>query len=215
MLLERVRNAPKRVAFALVNAINETLKIAQRTVQHEGDDEMTVRQPGFIHREIAIVKPFASVSQQRPYGEIAVGQKKNLLLPQLLDQGGIRTPFKGKSTAVPVEARPSQAASVPEELYVKRLGFRRPKATTAATRRNRRAGVVGKVWEGLRNTYLIPGAGIFQRVAGAASRVLYVFARHVKLPKVFGFVKVVTDVAERVFPAALRREIVKALEYRR
>jgi hypothetical protein len=213
-LLDRLHNADKRISYAVVNAINATAKTIQRAEQLEAQDEFTIRKPAFMLRQVAIIKPFASVSQGRAYAEIAVGQKRRLLLSQF-EVGGVREPFKGKSVAVPVEARPSKQASVPEALWIQRLKFRRPKATTAATRRGRRLGVVGKVWEGLNGTYLIPGAGIFQRVGTGVSRVLYVFAQHVKLPKRLHFYATAERIGRRVFAKNLRAEVTAALEFKR
>src|SRR5678815_3968669 len=106
----RVRNAPKRIAYAVVNAINATLKLAQRALQLRAEDVFTVRKHDFIRREVAVIKPFASVGQGRVFGEIAVGQKARLLLP-LFDKGGDRPAFKGASIAVPVAARASKTVS--------------------------------------------------------------------------------------------------------
>lgn len=199
----------RRIAYGVVNAINDTLRTAQRAVQLHVQDTMTIRKP-FVQRQAAIIKPFASVGQGRVYGEISVGQRKNLLLPGF-ETGALRLPFKGRSVAVPVEARPSKQASIPEELFVKNLQFKRPKATTKATRSARRKGLVGKIWEGLRGSYLIPGAGIFQHIGRQVSRVLYVFARPFRLPKTLEFVKTVTTVGKRVFPGNMKRQVDEAI----
>lgn len=213
-LLNRLRNVDKRIAFAIVNAINETLKVCQRAVRLHVLDTFTIRVP-FVLRQAAIIKPFASVSQSRLYGEISVGKPRRLLLSGF-EEGALRTPFKGKaSVAVPVDARPNKAASIPESLHISELGFKRPKATTALTRRGRRRGTVGRVWEGLRGTYLIPGAGIFQRIGAGISRVLYVFARPFRLRRLLEFEETVRTTALRVFPEEVRRQVAAALAYNR
>lgn len=216
--LERkiTRNPEKRIAYAVVNAINATAKTIQLALQHLASDTLTLRKPGFILRNIAILKPFASVSQGRPYAEIAVGQKSRLLLSTLVT-GGLREPFTrgAKSVAVPVDARPSRSSPVTEALQISKLRFKRPKATTIETRRARRKGLTGKTWEGEQGTYLIPGKGIFQRVAGAASRVLYVFARPFRLRALLPWYRTVDAIARRVFAANLRAEIQKALQFNR
>lgn len=195
--------ADRRVAFAVVNAINETAKTAQRAVQLHVQDEFTIRQP-FVLRQAAIIKPFANVRKGIPYAEISVGRRRRLLLSQF-EEGGLREPFKGKeSVAVPVEARPSKTASVSEELHVQRLGIKRKR------------GKDGRVtFEGERGTYLIPRKGIFQRITAGLSRVLYVLARPFRLEKKLGFVETVSTVARRVFGDNLRRQIREALEFRK
>lgn len=212
-LLRRLRNPEKRVAFAVVNAINATTKTAQRAVQLKVGDEFTIRRPSFVLKQAAIVKPFASVGQGRAYAEIAVGRRSRLLLSTLAE-GGTRTPFtKGaKSVAVPVGARPSKEAQIPEELTFRRLAFKRPKATTAQARRNRRSGSSLKIREGAQNTYLIPGEGVFQRTPGGGSRVLYVFARPFPLRRQFHFVETVHESARLTFGPNLHREIRETLE---
>jgi hypothetical protein len=62
---------------------------------------------------------------------------------------------------------------------------------------------------------LIPGAGIFQRIAGGVSRVLYVFARPFRLRPVLKFEETIRSTANRVAPEHLRDEINEALNRRR
>lgn len=214
-LLRRFENAEKRIVYAVVNALNDTAKICQRAVQLHVLDTYTIRLSQFVTRQAAIIKPFASVGKGRLFVEISVGKKPRLLLGAF-EEGGLRTPFKGKgSVAVPVEARPTKTASVPESLYISELGFKRPKATTKQARRGRRTGAVGKVWEGLRGSYLIPGVGVFQRVGASVSRVLYVFARPFRLRADLHFVEIVTETAVRVFPVELSRQIAATLAFNR
>ena len=208
VLLERLDNPEKRIVFAVVNGINDTLKTGQRAVQLHVQDEFTIRQP-FVLRQAAIIKPFANVKQGRPYGEIAVGQRRRLLLAGF-EGGELRTPFKGReSVAVPVEARPSPQARIPEELFVQRLGIRKVRA-----KGKHKAGA-GVAFEGKQGTYLIPRKGIFQRLGSGLSRVLYVLARPFRLEKKLEFVDTVVAVARRVFPDNLRRHISESLERRR
>lgn len=211
----RVRNAPKRIAFAVVNSINATAKLAQRAMQLRAEDVFTIRKAEFIRRQVAVIKPFANVNQGRAYAEIAVGQKPRRLLLALFEKGGEREPFRGKSIAVPIEARPSKGASVPEELFVKRLGFKRQPATTTDARRRRRKGAVRRSFVGLLGTYLVPKAGIFQRIGRGVSRALYVFARPFRLRPVLGFEETVREVADRNFARIAGEEVQKALEFRR
>jgi len=220
-LLERLRNPEKRIAFAVVNAINTTAKTAQRAVQLHVQDEFTIRKPTFFFggaagggRGGAAARiEFASVRKGAAFAEIAVGRFRRLLLPQF-ESGGLREPFKGKgSVAVPVEARATPEASVSPELYVQRLALKRPKALTVETRRSRRQGRLARVWEGRLGTYLVPKAGIFQRIAAGVSRVLYVFARPFQLRPRLKFVETVHAVAVRVFGDNLREEVRKSLEF--
>lgn len=215
-LVGRVRNAPKRIAFAVVNAINATLRLAQRALVLRAEDIFILRPRGrrFIERNVAVIKPFASVGQGRAFGEISVGQKKGLLLPGF-EKGGPRRPFVGtRAVAVPVAARPSQTANVPESLYISRLGLRKQKSVGRLRRsaggiRGGRPGLEGRL-----GTYSIPGVGIFQRIGGVV-RMLYVFVRNVRIKPVLRFVETVRAISDRNFAKFMREEVRKALAFAR
>ena len=208
-----VKNAPRRISFAVVNAINEVTKLAQRALVLHAGDIFKLRKREFVERQVAIIKPFASVGKSIPYAEISVGQKPRLLLP-LFERGGAREPFKGKSVAIPVgAARPTPTSSVPESLFIQRLGLQ--KLGTAKFLRKQRAGGRKPIWVGRLGTYLVPGVGIFQRLGHAAARAIYVFVRRVRVRPVLQFVSIVRGVADRNFARLLTIEVQKAIDYAR
>ena len=65
----RLRNGQRRLAYAVVNAINNTAKRIQEAERRRVEEEFTVRKRDFLRREAAKIKPFASVKQGRPYAE--------------------------------------------------------------------------------------------------------------------------------------------------
>ena len=79
-LLLRLQNGQRRLAYGVVNAINNTAKRIQDAERRRVEEEFTVRKKDFIRREAAIINPFASLRQARAFAEIAVGQKSRLLL---------------------------------------------------------------------------------------------------------------------------------------
>lgn len=79
-LVLRLQNGQRRLAYAVVNAINNTAKRIQAVERRRVEEEFTVRKKDFISRQAAVIKPFANVQQGRPYAEIGVGQKPRLLL---------------------------------------------------------------------------------------------------------------------------------------
>lgn len=212
-LLLRLEGGEKRFAFAVVNAINATAKAVQADVREHVKKQFTLRRSEFVLREAAVISPFASVSQGRPYAEVGVGSpgrpKPRFLLSQF-EEGGPRAPIKGKqSIAVPViggPARPSFAQSVPDAFRFTRLGLRLTPRTEGA-RRKRTVPGEQPVRYGLLGTYQVPGVGVFQRVAGEASRLVYAFVRSEQLPSTLDFEAVARATSDRVFRLALESEI--------
>lgn len=220
LMLRRLKNGEKRMAYAVVNAINKTALKIQEAEREGVREHFTVRDEAFIMRQAAIIKPFASVGKAIPYAEIAVGQKKRLLLAQF-EEGGDRAPFKGKSVAVPIignAARPSFATPVPKALQFTQLKLRitaRPPegATTGRRRRSgKRADGRARVRYGLLGTYQVPGVGVFQRKAGSTdAELIYAFVKDEKLPKKLAFVDTADKVARQWFSELLQQEVVKTL----
>jgi len=202
-LVLRLRDGQRRLAYAVVNAINNTAKRIQDVERRHVEAEFTIRKKDFIRREAAIIKPFANVRQGRPYAEIAVGQKPRLLL-STFERGGERTPFtpNAKRVAEPVvggPARPQFPAQVPPELRMTRLRFDRTKTG------RRRAGVTKT------STYLVPQVGIFQRVGKEATRAVYLFTRGKKLESRLHFIETAEREADKWFSEEMEREVVNAI----
>jgi len=202
-LVLRLQNGQRRLAYAVVNAINNTAKRIQDAERRRVEEEFTVRKKDFIRREAAIIKPFASVRQARAFAEIAVGQKPRLLL-SAFERGAERKPFtpSARSVAEPVvggPARPRFSQPVTPELRVGRLRFDRTKTG------RRRAGVTRT------KTYLIPKVGIFQRVGKEASRAVYFFTRGKKLEPRLRFVETAEKEADKWFREEMEREVVNAI----
>jgi hypothetical protein len=202
-LVLRLQNGQRRLAYAVVNAINNTAKRIQDAERHRVDEEFTVRKKDFIRREAAIIKPFASVRQARAFAEIAVGQKPRLLL-SAFERGAERKPFTtgARRVAEPViggPARPQFSAQVTPELRVGRLRFDRTKTG------RRRAGVTKT------STYLVPKVGIFQRISKETTRIVYFFSKGKKVEPRLHFVETAEKEAQRWFGEEMQREVVNAI----
>lgn len=216
VLEDRFRSPEKKIAYAVANAINKTAKLAQRAIQLHAGDIFKIRRPDFIKRQVAILKPFASASQGRPFAEIAVGQKPRLLLP-MFEQGGSRSGFVGKNVAVPFigGARLSPESQVPESLTVKGLKIRAFSGGKRLTKRTRPGAAGAKQYKGLLGSYLVPEVGIFQRIGRAIrGKILYAFARQVRIPAGLDFVDTVQGIADRNFAKFLREEISAAVAFK-
>jgi hypothetical protein len=202
-LVLRLQNGQRRLAYAVVNAINNTAKRIQEAERRRVEEEFTVRKKEFIRRQAAIIKPFASVKQSRAFAEIAVGQKPRLLL-SAFERGAERKPFTpaARSVAEPVvggPARPRFAQTVTPELRVGKLRFDR-------TKTGRRRAAVTRT-----KTYLVPKVGIFQRIGKATTRAVYLFTRGKKLAPRLHFVETAEKEANKWFREEMEREVVNAI----
>lgn len=203
-LIRRLKHSETRLAIAAVNAINKTAKHIQREMRELVEERFTIRRPDFMGRMAAVIKPFASVKEARPYAVISVGEKPRLLLSKY-ERGAERRPATPGAhvLAVPViggPARPTFASSVPQELQMKRLRFDRTKT--------------GKVRAGASKTgtFLIPERGIFQRLPGQDPQPVYSFVRTMRIPKMLGWRTRAQALAQRWFPEYFEREVIKAIE---
>ena len=202
-LILRLRNGQRRLAYATVNAINNTAKRIQAAERQRVEREFTVRKKNFIQRQAAVIKPFANVKQGRPYAEISVGQKPRLLL-SAFERGAVRKPStpSARHVAEPViggPARPRFNQPVTPELRLRRLRFDRTKTG------RRRAGVTRT------KTYLVPQVGIFQRTGPATSRLVYAFTRGKKLKPRLHFVETARKEADRWFREEMEKEVLNAI----
>lgn len=202
-LILRLRNGERRLAYAVVNAINNTAKRIQDAERRRVEEAFTVRKKDFMRREAAVIKPFANVREARPYAEVAVGQKPRLLL-SAFERGAERKPFtpSARSVAEPViggPARPQFQEQVTPELRVRRLRFDRTKTG------RRRAGVTNT------KTYLVPKVGIFQRVGKEVTRAVYVFTRGKQIKPRLEFVATAEKEGQRWFGEEMQREVINAI----
>jgi len=225
-------NVAKSIAYGTANAINATAKTVQAAEQENVKKKFHVRKPDFILRQAAIIKPFASVNQGRPYAEISVGQKDRLLL-SMFERGGERRAFIGANQAVPITgspARPSADASVPQNMQIKSLNMTpelhasvkaqaksikgSTRSETARLRKTfKHASASGQPWQGRDRTYLIPGVGVFQRTGPGKrdSTLLYRFKPVVQLKPTLGFVGIASDTGRRQLARNIELAVMKEL----
>jgi ribonucleotide reductase beta subunit family protein with ferritin-like domain len=214
----RLKNGERRLAYAAVNAINNTAKRIQAVERDRVEQVFTVRKKDFMRREAAVIKPFASVKQGRAFAEIAAGQKPRLLL-SMFERGGERGPFTpgAKNVAIPVKgspARPTFRSEVPEALTFKKLRFRKTRAigTTPTGKAKRSKKKTSGIWFGEQGTYMIPGVGVFQRkTSERVRRLLYSFKPSVHLNTRLHFVQTAEKEAQRWFHEEMEREVINAI----
>jgi hypothetical protein len=223
-------NIAKSVAYGTVNAINETAKQVQAAERDNVRRKFHVRpaKAEFMMQQAAIIKPFASVSQGRPYADVSVGKKDRLLLATF-EHGGQRLPFIGKNEAIPIigsPARPSIDESVPVNLQVKNLNMApqlpaavkaqlksikgSTRAETAALRKTfKNANSANMPWKGRERTYMIPGVGIFQRTGPGKrdSTLLYAFKPLVNLKPILNFGETGMQAGQRLLAQNIHKAV--------
>lgn len=229
--LALLRNGGKRMAFAVVNALNHTAKEIQAGERAQVKQAFTLRKPDFVLRQAAVIRGaaggsgFANVKQGRFEVRISVGQRPRLLLSDF-EAGGQRKPFKGKNVAVPITggpARPSFRQSVPDAFTFRGLSLRRVTPRGQQKRRRRtqvkfQASVTrtGKVqWKGAHRTFLLtqtkkaPKGGVFQRVGPGRDdiRLVYSFQPSARLDRRLRFIETGQAIAHRVYAASLKGEV--------
>jgi len=202
-----MKNGHKRLAFAVAAALNATAKRIQRAQQNRLERAFTIRKSEFMKRQAAIIKPFASANQGRPYVVISVGKKPRLLLSEF-ERGGTRKPIATGATRVaePViggPARPHFKDPVTPELFVRKLKFKKTKTGK------------GPISARRTKTYLIPSTGIFQRVEGAASRLVYFFSSGKKIKPRLRWRKTADRVIQRWFKEEMERQVTKTVAHQK
>lgn len=200
-LISKLRNGPRRLRYAVVNALNSTALEIQAGVRAGLRDRFTPRSE-FILRQAAVIS-FSKVGQSPlPFVEISVGQKPRLFLSEF-EEGGTREPFIGKHVALPFiggPARPRLGSRVPKRLSFEAFAFRRTTTRHGA-----------EVWVSPdRRYYLIAGVGVFARTA-RGSRMVYSFRAPFKLDPKLRFIKTAQRITNRVFRARMERETANAI----
>lgn len=242
-VLAALRNGNRRIAFAVVNALNRTIRDVQSAEQRGVEAEFTVRRREFIRRQAAVISSksggFARVASGRYQAQVQVGEKKGLLLSAFEAGGDRRAAMlatgqapKGKRAAVPTvggPARPMFAATVPKEFEFKALSIRKVTARGASKRRSKRAvtfraqvtnsGVVQ--FKGKHRTFVLletaraPEGGVFQRVGPGRDdiRMVYSFKQGQRIDKRLNFVARARRVAVEKFAANLQAEVRSSLAF--
>ena len=193
------------LAYAGVNATNDATKRLQIELQHDVRQRFTVRNE-FTVRQAAVINPFASVKQGRPYAEIGVGigrvKPKRLFLGQY-EKGGARAEVAGSSkAAVPVPggpARPAFRSKVPRRLRYQALALRRVRGQR----------------KGRQRTFAITGLGVFQRTGPGKTDIeaVYLFVQDQRLPDLMRFTEITRTFAPRFLREEFERQIRLAIAH--
>ena len=235
--LALLRNGGKRMAYAVVKALNDTALQVQKGQREHVAASFTLRKPEFLFRQAAVIKGaergsgFANVGAGRFEARIAVGQRPRLLLSGF-ESGEERRPFKGKHLGVPVTggpARPTFSSGVTDAYRFQNLSLRRVTARGQQKRKRRTSVTIkphltgsGKVqWKGTQRTFLLPQTakaplgGVFQRVGPGRDdiRMVYSFQNPRRLDRRLKFVERGRQIANEHFQRNLLRQVNQTLAY--
>jgi hypothetical protein len=155
-LILRLKNGERRLAYAVVKAINRTALAIQAAEFIEVNKDFTIRRPVFWFGTsmrpggaAARISPFASVPQGRPWAEIAIappagrGLINRRTLLALFETGGRRTPMVpgAQHVAIPRTggpARPAFGELIPETMTFAGLHFTAWRGGRRVTRKRER-----------------------------------------------------------------------------
>lgn len=199
-LADKTDKAQKKLAFSVAEGLNETAKQIQKAQQESLEAHFTLRtKRQFMVRQVAVIKPFASVKQGRLFTDVAVGEKPKLLLAGY-EEGIERKPFKGSVIAKPVTggpARPNFNDPIQDAFKFTKMGLKKVRPSKSAPAK---AGPAETRYEGKNGTFTINGVGVFQRISSergkAAIRMVYAYAKKQKLPAKLGWLRTARTVAE-------------------
>lgn len=196
-LKARTLREAKRLAFNTAQALNETIKEIQTAERINLERKFTLRRSTFMHRLIKVFA-FASAKKGRAFAEIGIDNKKRVLLSQF-EKGGVKEPVKGERVAVPLTgqaARPQFSEPVVEQFTFRRLRLRKRKAKG------------GPRFAGRLGTYIVPGVGVFHRVAKnmkQKAELIYAFVSRPRLDPILEFDKVAKRTFNKVWPGEVKK----------
>lgn len=203
-LVQQTTKAQKNLVYSVVQGINATARRIQDAQRKNLEDHFTLRSntKAFMLRNVAIIKPFASVNQGRLYAEVAVGQRNKLLLGGY-ERGDERKPFKGHMIAQPVvggPARPNFKDEVPQAFTFKGMALKAKNGRAIRTGNN--------------NTFSIRGVGVFQRTGKARDdvRLVYSFVESQRLPAKLRWKLTAQDIANKWLNEYVTQAYLKSLK---
>lgn len=227
-----MKNAGKRMNYALAYAINDTLREVQKEERARVSASFTLRKPEFVLREAAILR-FAKPADPNMQGKVFVGQKQRFILGAF-ERGGSRqaamaatgVTARGRRAAVPLKGGPARrtfASQVPKELQFTALKLREDRGRAARRRRAASDSASGGTQQlkGQQRTFVLrstkkqPQGGVFQRVGPKRGdiRLVYAFVPNLMVPKKLNFEKVARSVTMQRFQRNLREQVNRSMVF--
>lgn len=190
----------KKISFATNNALTRVAKEMRDEGQKEIAADFTIRKR-FILTRLKILQ-YSKVSDLTAIVGIDAKVQGSPLLLGMFEEGGTKEPAHGSELAVPITgspARPSFQDQVPTALRYSRLQF-----------------VAGK---GKKKTFIVPGVGIFERIAPGnspdATVLIYKFESSAPLKKHMNLIAVMVEVVNARFNVIFWEEFDKEITKQR
>lgn len=203
----------RQLPYALNNALSRTAKEAAQAAQHEASEHLQIRK-NFILKRIRVLTYSRVGNLTAVIGVDPLVQGSPLLLGFLEEgQSGEKTGTTGQGVAIPLTgeaARPAFADSVVPKLLYKRLQMEKHVTARGAVQ-----------WKGKQRTFVIPGVGIFQRIASqksgsdqSSTALIYAFKPSARLGPHVRLREAMLKVIGERFAPIFREEFIKELSAR-
>jgi hypothetical protein len=186
----------RQLPYATNNAITRTAKEAVDAGQKELAADLQIRKR-FILNRVRILQ-YSKVGNLTAVIGVDEKVQGTPLILGFLEEGGSKEPSKGAELAIPLTgetARPSFPQSVPTSMRYPNLNFQDRK--------------------GKKRTYIVPGVGIFQRVAAGrspdATSLIYSFKPSAPLPRELHLRDAMLRVIGERFAPIFNEEFVKEI----
>lgn len=200
MALKVFANVTKKISFATNNSLTRVAKEAVAEGQKEIAADFTIRKR-FILTRLKILQ-YSRVSNLTTIVGIDAKVQGSPLLLGFFEEGGTKEPEFGSEIAVPITgspARPSFLNAIKTALKYVNLHIEKGK--------------------GLKRTYVVPGVGIFERIAPGnspeATVLIYKFESSSPLKKHMSLIAVMTNVVADRFNAIFWEEFEKEVSRQR
>jgi hypothetical protein len=192
----------RKLPFAVNNALTRTAKEMVIAGQNELAIDFTLRKK-FILNRLKILQ-YSRTSDLTAIVGIDTKVQGTPLILGYFEDGGTKEPDNGPGLAVPITGSPVRPTF--SDSVVRALQYTKLQLQLAAT---------GNKIEGLKNTYVVPGVGVFQRVGPGngpdATVLIYKFESSVPLKKRMSLTEVMTEIVNSRFDLIFNEEFEKEI----
>jgi hypothetical protein len=188
LALKVTAQAIRKLPYATNNALTAVAKEMVTAGQAEIQEKFTIRK-SFILKRLRILQ-YSRVSDLTTIVGINSEVQGSPLLLGYFEEGGEKEPSFGSGIAVPITGSPARSSF--SDIVKSALQYTKLQLTD-----------YGSAIEGKQQTYVVPGVGVFQRVAPGngpdATVLLYAFENSAPLKKHMSLIEVMTEVVNERF----------------
>ncbi len=190
----------KKLPYVLNDSITDVAKLAVAAVQDDLRKDFTLRKGNWLTGRFKVLQ-YSRTSNLTAIIGVDQNVQGSPLLLGFFEEGGEKTASAGPDLAVPLTgeaARPSFSEAIPAAMLYKRLRFQKPTKSRGDL-------------QGLQNTYLVEGVGIFQRIGPGSSELVYSFKPQVELPHKTHMRELAQRVIRESFPRIFTKNFIEEI----